>query len=87
MCKKLNLPARMSITQCRLRTGFTEVGEGYRNEMGNRRMVSIVLRRPPDGEESTQRLGARFPASKVTVFDVPTGLLPAQNDFEQLLAA
>lgn len=50
---------------------------------------SMVLRRLPGGEESTQRLGAGFPASKVTVFDVPAELLPAQNDFEfeQLLAA
>ncbi|SDD96252.1 hypothetical protein [Paraburkholderia lycopersici] len=50
---------------------------------------SMVLRRLPGGEESTQRLGAGFPASKVTVFDVPQDLLPAQNDFEfgQLLAA
>lgn len=50
---------------------------------------SMVLRRLPGGEESTQRLGAGFPASKVTVFDVPADLLPAQNDFdfEQLLAA
>lgn len=45
---------------------------------------SMVLRRLPGGEESTQRLGAGFPASKVTVFDVPMDLLPAQNDFEQL---
>jgi hypothetical protein len=50
---------------------------------------AMVLRRLPGGEESTQRLGAGFPAAKVTVLDVPADLLPAQNDFEfeQLLAA
>lgn len=48
---------------------------------------SMVLRRLPGGEESTQRLGAGFPAAKVTVFDVPADLLPANDDGEQLLAA
>ncbi|RDK09153.1 hypothetical protein [Cupriavidus lacunae] len=48
---------------------------------------STVLRRLRGGEESTQRIGSGFKAAKVTVFDVPQELLPAQNDFEQLLAA
>jgi hypothetical protein len=47
----------------------------------------MVLRRLPGGEESTQRMGAGFPAAKVTDFNVPRDLLPAQNDFEQLWAA
>lgn len=48
----------------------------------------VVLRRLRGGEESTQRIGAGFGSSKVTVFDVPQELLPAQDDdCEQLLAA
>jgi len=48
---------------------------------------SLVLRRLPGGEESTQRLGAGFPSCKVTVFDVPTELLPDESEGELPLAA
>jgi hypothetical protein len=48
---------------------------------------SMVLRRLPGGAESTQRLGAGFPASKVTVFDVPADLLPANDEEQFFLAA
>lgn len=47
---------------------------------------SIVLRRLPGGEESTQRIGAGFGAAKVTAFHLPTELLPV-NDAEIALAA
>ncbi|WP_374556026.1 hypothetical protein [Aquitalea pelogenes] len=47
---------------------------------------SMTLRRLPGGEESTQRLGAGFKACKVTVFDVPADLLPANEDETQLSA-
>lgn len=48
---------------------------------------SLVLRRLPGGEESTQRIGAGLGASKVTVIDVPEHLLPAMNDDCMKLAA
>lgn len=48
---------------------------------------AVVLRRLPGGEESTQRIGAGFGAAKVTVFDVPADLLPANDEGEDLLAA
>jgi len=48
---------------------------------------SLVLRRLPGGEESTQRIGAGLGAMKVTVFDVPGHLLPAMNDDCMKLAA
>jgi len=48
---------------------------------------SLVLRRLPGGEESTQRIGAGLGASKVTVIDVPEYLLPAMNDDCMKLAA
>ncbi|MBE0548117.1 MAG: hypothetical protein IH627_10780 [Rubrivivax sp.] len=48
---------------------------------------SLVLRRLPGGEESTQRLGAGFPSCKVTVFDVPAELLPDESEGEMPLAA
>ena len=47
---------------------------------------STVLRRLPGGGEETQRIGAGFGAAKVTVFDVPTDLLPP-DEGEELLAA
>ncbi|MBL8306509.1 MAG: hypothetical protein JNM33_07415 [Rubrivivax sp.] len=47
---------------------------------------SVVLRRLPGGEESTQRIGAGLGASKVTVIDVPGHLLPDDED-DMLLAA
>lgn len=46
----------------------------------------MILRRLPGGEESTQRVGTMGPA-KVTVFDVPEALLPANDEGENLLAA
>lgn len=48
---------------------------------------SLVLRRLPGGEESTQRIGAGLGAMKVTVFDIPGHLLPAMNDDCMKLAA
>ena len=50
---------------------------------------SMVLRRLPGGEESTQRVGAGFGAAKVTVFNLPQDLLPANDDSESemLMAA
>lgn len=47
----------------------------------------IVLRRLPGGEESTQRMGAGFGAAKVTVFNLPQDLLPANDECEMLAAA
>lgn len=47
---------------------------------------SLTLRRLPGGEESTQRLGAGYKASKVTMFDIPAELLP-ESDESELLAA
>jgi hypothetical protein len=48
---------------------------------------SVVLRRLPGGEESTQRIGAGLGASKVTSIDVPEHLLPVADEEELLLAA
>lgn len=48
---------------------------------------AVVLRRLPGGEESTQRIGAGFSTAKVTIFDIPADLLPANDDGEELLAA
>ena len=48
---------------------------------------SVVLRRLPGGEESTQRIGAGLGAAKVTVVDVPEHLLLAGNEDDMLLAA
>jgi hypothetical protein len=48
---------------------------------------SVVLRRLPGGEESTQRIGAGLGASKVTVINVPEHLLPADDEGEMPLAA
>ena len=48
---------------------------------------SLVLRRLPGGEESTQRIGAGLGAAKVTVVDVPEHLLLAGNEDDMLLAA
>ena len=48
---------------------------------------SVVLRRLPGGEESTQRIGAGLGAAKVTVVDVPEHLLSAGNEDNMLLAA
>lgn len=47
---------------------------------------STVLRRLPGGTEGTQRIGAGFGAAKVTIFNMPADLLPA-NDGSALLAA
>jgi len=47
---------------------------------------STVLRRLPGGAEGTQRIGVGFGAAKVTIFDIPADLLPA-NDESELLAA
>lgn len=48
---------------------------------------SLVLRRLPGGEESTQRIGAGFGATKVTVIDVPGHLLPGEEQNDMPLAA
>jgi len=48
---------------------------------------SVVLRRLPGGEESTQRIGAGLGAAKVTAFDVPEHLLPGDDEDDMLLAA
>lgn len=48
---------------------------------------SLVLRRLPGGEESTQRIGAGFGATKVTVIDVPEHLLPGDEQNDMPLAA
>lgn len=48
---------------------------------------SLVLRRLPGGEESTQRIGAGFGATKVTVIDVPGHLLPSEEQNDMPLAA
>jgi hypothetical protein len=49
---------------------------------------SVVLRRLPGGEESTQRIGAGLGPAKVTRIDVPQHLLPADDaEGEMLLAA
>ncbi len=48
---------------------------------------SLVLRRLPGGEESTQRIGAGFGATKVTVIDVPGHLLPGDELNDMPLAA
>ena len=48
---------------------------------------SVVLRRLPGGEESTQRIGAGLGAMKVTVIDVPEHLLPGDDESDMLLAA
>ena len=47
----------------------------------------MVLRRLPGGEESTQRMGPGFGAAKVTTFNLPQDLLPANDEFEMLEAA
>jgi len=47
----------------------------------------VVLRRLPGGEESTQRLGAGMPPTKVTVIDVPAHWLPANDESDMQLAA
>lgn len=47
---------------------------------------STVLRRLPGGEESTQRMGPGFGAAKVTIFDLPEDLAPA-NEGEMLMRA
>lgn len=43
----------------------------------------VVLRRLPGGEESTQRIGAGFPAAKVTAFDIPEDLCCGLNSAER----
>jgi hypothetical protein len=48
---------------------------------------SVILRRLPGGEESTQRIGAGLGVAKVTVVDVPEHLLSASNEDNMLLAA
>lgn len=48
---------------------------------------SMILRRLPGGEETTQRIGAGFGAAKVTVFDVPQDLLSANDEGDMHLAA
>lgn len=48
---------------------------------------SVVLRRLPGGEESTQRIGAGLGPAKVTVVDVPQHLLPAGDEDDMPLAA
>lgn len=48
---------------------------------------SVVLRRLPGGEESTQRIGAGLGAAKVTVIDVPEHLLSPAIEDDMLLAA
>ena len=48
---------------------------------------SVVLRRLPGGEESTQRIGAGLGPAKVTVVDVPEHLLPGVGEDELRLAA
>lgn len=48
---------------------------------------SVVLRRLPGGEESTQRIGAGLGAAKVTVIDVPEHLIPGDDVDDMLLAA
>lgn len=48
---------------------------------------SVVLRRLPGGEESTQRIGAGLGPAKVTVVDVPQHLLPADDEDDMPLAA
>ncbi|MBL0719753.1 hypothetical protein JI742_07610 [Piscinibacter sp. Jin2] len=48
---------------------------------------SVVLRRLPGGEESTQRIGAGLGAAKVTVIDIPEHLLPSVDVNDMLLAA
>lgn len=48
---------------------------------------SVVLRRLPGGEESTQRIGAGFAPGKVTAIDVPAHWLPANDESDMLLAA
>lgn len=48
---------------------------------------SVILRRLPGGEETTQRIGAGFGAAKVTVFDVPQDLLSANDEGDMQLAA
>ena len=47
---------------------------------------SLTLRRLPGGEESTQRLGAGYKSSKVTMFDIPAELLPVCDESELLAA-
>lgn len=41
---------------------------------------SLVLRRLPGGTESTQRIAQGMPACKVTIFNLPSELLPAARD-------
>lgn len=48
---------------------------------------SVVLRRLPGGEESTQRIGAGLGPAKVTVVNVPQHLLPADDEDDMPLAA
>lgn len=48
---------------------------------------SLILRRLPGGEERTQRIGAGFRPSKVTVIPVPQHLLPPEGEDELPLAA
>ena len=48
---------------------------------------AMVLRRLPGGEESTQRVGAGFGAAKVTAFQLPQELLPANEEFCKQIAA
>lgn len=48
---------------------------------------SVVLRRLPGGEESTQRIGAGLGAAKVVVIDVPQYLLPANDECADMLLA
>jgi hypothetical protein len=48
---------------------------------------STVLRRLPGGSESTQRIGAGFGASKVTVIDIPEHMCCADDHQDMRLAA
>lgn len=48
---------------------------------------STVLRRLPGGSESTQRIGAGFGASKVTVIDIPDHMRSADDYRDMRLAA
>ena len=48
---------------------------------------SVVLRRLPGGEESTQRIGPGFGAMKVTVIDLPADMLPLGVEEDVSLAA
>lgn len=48
---------------------------------------STSLRRLPGGDYETQRLGTGYKPCKVTVFDVPVEILPANDEDEEMLAA